>query len=330
MNKEFYQRQLFIKYLNNECNSEELELVFQLLQKNNSAKILQNLIREEFAKEESSLEIPANQLEPELFECIRSRIKLTPNKSQSRNKFSGYYQSAYKFAAGFILLAVTSVLIYFFWGIAGTTTISSEFGETLTFTLPDNSKVVLNGNSTIRFNKSWDSREIRRVYLEGEAFFSVVHTNSNQKFMVETGDISVEALGTEFNVFSRRSRTQVVLNSGKLKLDFQSRKIEQEIILQPGEMVEYEATNDEYNRTLVEPENYSSWKEHKLVFDNSSLLEITQQVEDIYGYKIKYGPEVDMNRKLSGTIPNDDIQVLLRALEYYGINIIYDENLNPD
>jgi ferric-dicitrate binding protein FerR (iron transport regulator) len=148
--------------------------------------------------------------------------------------------------------------------------------------------------------------------------------------MVETGDISVEALGTEFNVFSRRSRTQVVLNSGKLKLDFQSRKIEQEIILQPGEMVEYEATNDEYNRTLVEPENYSSWKEHKLVFDNSSLLEITQQVEDIYGYKIKYGPEVDMNRKLSGTIPNDDIQVLLRALEYYGINIIYDENLNPD
>jgi ferric-dicitrate binding protein FerR (iron transport regulator) len=48
----------------------------------------------------------------------------------------------------------------------------------------------------------------------------VKHLNTNQKFLVHTADrLTVEVLGTSFNVFKRPSGTRVVLQSGKVKLN---------------------------------------------------------------------------------------------------------------
>jgi ferric-dicitrate binding protein FerR (iron transport regulator) len=71
--------------------------------------------------------------------------------------------------------------------------------------LPDNSTVILNANSSLRYQENWEAELLREVWVDGEAFFSVVHTHNHQRFRVNvTDDLKVEVLGTEFNVKDRR------------------------------------------------------------------------------------------------------------------------------
>lgn len=87
--------------------------------------------------------------------------------------------------------------------------------------LPDGSIVLLNHNSTITYNEKF---EIRRVHLDGEAYFKVV--SSNKPFIVTTklGEISV--LGTKFNVNSTDDKLEVEVESGKVKLEVDDQRKE--------------------------------------------------------------------------------------------------------
>ena len=61
--------------------------------------------------------------------------------------------------------------------------------------LPDGSQVYLNHHSTISYDQNFNPRTI---YLDGDAFFTVVPSEST--FTVTTAYGDVEVLGTEFNV----------------------------------------------------------------------------------------------------------------------------------
>lgn len=108
------------------------------------------------------------------------------------------------------------------------------------FVLPDHSRVTLNANSRVTYYEETHPQPVREVFLEGEAFFSVVHQEraSPVPFIVRTPDLTVQVLGTEFNVNTRRGRTQVVLDDGQIELQLPS---EQKAAMKPGDLVEYEA-----------------------------------------------------------------------------------------
>ena len=64
--------------------------------------------------------------------------------------------------------------------------------------LPDGSKVWLNSESSIRYPVSFSNKE-RKVFVTGETFFEVAK-DKTKPFRVVAGDVTVEALGTQFNV----------------------------------------------------------------------------------------------------------------------------------
>ena len=67
------------------------------------------------------------------------------------------------------------------------------------FNLPDASNVTLNLASTITYDAAnWNDN--RSLNLNGEAFFKV---SKGQKFTVNTPSVTVEVLGTQFNVYQR-------------------------------------------------------------------------------------------------------------------------------
>ncbi len=117
---------------------------------------------------------------------------------------------------------------------------ATSYGETKMFVLPDHSRVTLNANSRVTYYEETHPQPVREVFLEGEAFFSVVHQEraSPVPFIVRTPDLTVQVLGTEFNVNTRRGRTQVVLDDGQIELQLPS---EQKAAMKPGDLVEYEA-----------------------------------------------------------------------------------------
>ena len=97
-------------------------------------------------------------------------------------------------------IAASIVFLFGLFSILGNNDIIYEtnFGETKTITLLDDSQVILNSKSTIVFNEN-DWKKGRQLTLDGEAYFKVEKGNT---FTVNTNNGSVTVLGTQFNVNS--------------------------------------------------------------------------------------------------------------------------------
>ena len=191
--------------------------------------------------------------------------------------------------------------------------ISTAYGESRTVSLPDNSKVTLNSNSKVSYSTSLLSGSSREVFLEGEAYFSVVHKDNDEKFIVHTGELDVEVLGTKFNVNSRRGNTKVILEEGKVRLNVNGNPTKNNMIMAPGEYVEY-SPKGELTRKNVDTNNYLEWRNNRLIFVGTSLAEIGQLLEDNYGYKVVFESDSIKYRKFTGSSSAVEIGELLEKL----------------
>ncbi len=301
-------KQLFHKFLRNECSAPEIEQIISYIKMKGKD--------EDFPTVEEVLLAPlTHQLISEadadkIFSNILSKEK-TPTIGIWPIERSFYGRVA---ASIIFLLTIASLVFLLFR--SQEIKHRTAFGEVKTIQLPDGSTVVLNGNSVITYPSSWKGESKRRVKIEGEAFFSVIHTKDNQRFIVQTNDeFSVEVLGTKFNVLHRRGRAEVVLNEGKVKVNIRKSDSLQHITMKPGESVSYEEGTRAIERIKVIPEDQSSWRNSKLVLDNSSMAEVILRIEETYGVQVKVTDKEVLNLKLWGTVPCNSLTNLLKGIE---------------
>lgn len=227
---------------------------------------------------------------------------------------------AYKVAAVLLIMVLVGML-YFRWQQHRTIEYTTNYGETRTIVLPDSSVVTLNAHSVIRYPRNWNEQSAREVELEGEAFFSVVHKKSNQCFVVHTDELKLEVLGTSFNVNNRRGRVQVVLQTGKVKLSLppaenkrQTATGEKDILMQPGELVEFSEQESRVTKKKINTAIYTSWKDNKLLFDNTALREVFQLIRDNYGIEVVLYDSQLNNKVFTGSAPANDLDILISKL----------------
>ena len=222
---------------------------------------------------------------------------------------------AWRVAAVFIGLILLTGIVYLFYVRSAIFTYTTAYGTTKRLLLPDQSKVILNGNSSIQYEKWWDEKSPRKVWITGEGYFSVTHKANNQKFIVITPDgYNIEVLGTEFNVTIRKSKSRVVLNSGKVRLSMSNIWKEKSMEMKPGELVEFKKNTSKILRKSINPALYSSWKDQKLEFDNAPLAELVSILEETYGFDVRVSDEELLNEKIWGSIPTTDVNIFLAVL----------------
>ena len=190
-------------------------------------------------------------------------------------------------------------------------TYTSANGVIRSVTLEDSSKVTLNANSSIKVRRDFMGQDSRDVWIKGEAFFQVTRKRNQMKFIVHTDNLDVEVLGTKFNINNRRGKTEVMLAEGKVKLVSKDQKA---LIMKPGEQVSISEENGFYQKKVVKPEKYISWRHNKLVFENTPLAEVAQIIQDYYGIKVIIENSRLVSRQFTGTLPNNDLDVILLAL----------------
>jgi ferric-dicitrate binding protein FerR (iron transport regulator) len=257
-------------------------------------------------------------------EQARQSYQKLENRIFQRKSIPLWQQPALRYgvAAAVTLLLIAFAAWFALVGISSETSYQTAFGEIKNITLPDGSVVTLNANSKLTLPKKWESHASREVWLSGEAFFDVKHLNTHQKFLVHTSDdFAVEVLGTSFNVFKRESGTRVVLQSGKVKLNI-GHADEEDIIMQPGEQVEIEPATGTYHRKRVNPKIASAWTSRKLIFDNTPLSDIIPLLEETYGLQVEVSHPELLNKRVFGSCPTDDIDVLLAAISRpFGLSV---------
>jgi len=238
-----------------------------------------------------------------------------PEERPVRRMKKTYYWAA----AASILVLLSAGWFHFIYNAP--VKITTGYAQTKNITLPDNSKLVLNANSTITYSKNWNSNSAREVWLDGEAFFEVEKTpHSNApKFSVHAGAINVDVLGTSFNVYHRKGNIAVVLEEGKVALEHN--RDHQRAILQPGQMMTWDAHT--FNRQPVNTALYTSWKDKRLVFENKPLSEIARILEDNYGYRVAFKKKELEALRFTGACSTDDISILLANIkEVFELEII--------
>ena len=205
---------------------------------------------------------------------------------------------------------------------------STTFGETKTFQLPDGSSVSLNANSSLRIPR-WNFNEsTRRVFLEGEGSFSVKHTQSHQKFIVQTAkQFEVEVLGTEFTVFSRARGSKVILRKGKVQVSLQNGSKITKLIMIPGELILIDNQNNTKIKKVEQPKIQDDWKESRYVFEQTSMREIVYILEENYGLQAHVENKELLNLTISGTFTAKTSNDLLELLEtVFEVTITQNEN----
>lgn len=222
--------------------------------------------------------------------------------------------------AAAIFIAVVSGITLYMTQTPEFVTVHTTYNERKRLILPDQSAVTLNAHSTLRYASKWNTEENREVWLQGEAFFEVTKSPTSEKFLVHTENLNVEVLGTTFNVLNRRGKTQVVLNTGRVRLTSDDAK-EKIITMEPGELAELSKGQDVFITRQVNPTLYTSWTSNQLIFQQSTLKEIMQILEDNYGYPVQNQVTEMEDATFTGTIPTVDLDTVLYVLsETYGVD----------
>jgi transmembrane sensor len=191
----------------------------------------------------------------------------------------------------------------------------TAYGEIKEVILEDGSTVMLNANSSITLSDSWASKQHREVFLKGEAFFNVVKTPDLKLFDVKTPDgITVQVLGTSFNVNTRREKLSVYLQSGKVRIQSES----EAVTLQPGERADYDKSSE---KVLVSQEDLKTvgdklaWKSNLYILNDISLSTIARDIEDNFGKQVIFLDSALSSESVTAKLPARDINILLNVLK---------------
>ncbi len=187
------------------------------------------------------------------------------------------------------------------------------FGAKNTIKLADGSVVRLNAGSKLIFPEHF-TRDIRTVELKGEAFFDVAK-DENRPFIIKTGEISTQVLGTSFNVryHENEENIEVALISGIVKIN-DSRG--NEIFLKPSEMAVYSKNDKNLQKKNFNVRLITSWKDNILVFEKASIQQIKEKLERWYGVKIKIDLDSPIVGLYSGEFKDEPLDVVLDGIGY--------------
>ncbi|MDR0429828.1 MAG: FecR family protein [Tannerellaceae bacterium] len=182
-------------------------------------------------------------------------------------------------------------------------------------TLPDNSVVWLNENSKLTYNDHF-SGEQRDVTLEGNAFFEV-EKDVSKPFIVNTGNISIQVIGTTFFIRScEEKHTIVTLVSGGINVNHTDADGNRLTLarLMPGQEADYNPVTAECYVKFVDTDYYTVWKDGSYRFNNETFATIARQMEHHFGIKIQLSPQLESMRFTGRIMPEHTIENVMEII----------------
>lgn len=328
-------KELLQKFISSSCSEQEQEYVYNWISDPKNKEEVSAIMKISWDK--SPNEIPEGMPDKQYF--IQSVLEKNNdyNLLQDRKKYQPKIQSHEKSGTSqkwFILKIAASLIFAIAIGFSmhqytKQSTVVDEIvfieksnpnGRKSTIVLPDGSKVILNSDSKIRYEKGF-KENYREVILEGEAFFEV-EKNPSRPFIVSTGDISTTVLGTSFNVraYAKSDNIQVAVVTGKVevkKASYYGNETEDVVFLTPNKIATYQREERKITTSSFNMEEVVGWKDGILIFKNADQTEIAKRLKAWYGLAIEFeGGKNIMNKRYTGKFDNNSLEYVLKAISY--------------
>ncbi len=175
--------------------------------------------------------------------------------------------------------------------------ISVPYGKHVAMLLDDGSQLWVNANTQVEVPTRF-GRTARDIRVNGEVYVDVVHQPS-RPFTVYTKDMNVAVHGTSFGVsaYHDDSTPSVVLVKGKVTVQSTTG---QSVAMSPNEQVRL--VGNRMEKRGVDVRSYVSWKDNYLLFDNTPITEVFQQVGKYYGIVLTAVDSHAMQQNITGKL----------------------------
>ncbi len=184
-------------------------------------------------------------------------------------------------------------------------------GEQLEYTLPDGTTLWLNEQSRLAIAADY-GHSLRKVELEGEAFFSVAK-DPDHPFVVITPTSRVQVLGTRFNLRSYPSEAEVMLYVEEGHVAFVPARSDQRFELRAGERIRWNAEKHRLDREQDAFGNAASWKTGRFKFRNTPLEEVFRVLG--YRYRTRFTLEAEqLDCGYTNDIQDQPLETLIATL----------------
>jgi transmembrane sensor len=196
------------------------------------------------------------------------------------------------------------------------TLLNPKGSKVIDMTLADGSRVWLDAGSAVTYPVAFTGKE-RKVTLTGEAYFEIAHDEA-KPFYVSKGALSVQVLGTRFNVnaYDDEQELKVTLLEGAVKVSqlitHHSR------FIKPGQQVVLTASDQLSTNNVVDIDAVMAWKNGKFIFgDKADIQTIMRQIARWYDVEVDYAETV--NGYIGGSISRQvNASQVLKMLEMTG------------
>lgn len=156
-------------------------------------------------------------------------------------------------------------------------------GERMQMVFQDGTRVWLNADTRLRYPEKFGF-SMRRVELDGEAYFSVSH-NPARPFVVGLGGAQIEVLGTEFNVqaYDDSPLIAVSLDAGSVSMSDGRNSF----LLAPSDRLLYDRTTRQGRLDHVDTSGVSLWRKSIISFRDTPLEEVLRTLGRWYDVTFK-------------------------------------------
>ena len=182
--------------------------------------------------------------------------------------------------------------------------------------LPDSTIVWLNAASSLKYPVSFAGQASRLVELSGEAYFEV-SKNIRQPFKIHVNDLSIDVLGTSFNVMAYAD--EPVLRTTLLEGAVKVSRGTTAIILRPGQQVGATGADLQLNQH-VDLEEAIAWKNGLFEFNGADIAAVMRQLARWYDVQVVYEGKRSAY-SISGMVNrSNNISTVLDILELSGFH----------
>jgi len=223
--------------------------------------------------------------------------------------------------------AVVIVLGALIYWIPARDAYTTGTGEQRTVNLDDGSTVTINAKSSIRvsYNKQQRLIELR----EGQALFKVA-ANSARPFIVSAGPSTIQALGTQFDVYRKQADVVVTVVEGRVAVTPQKTDAAQVStapeVLAAGEQAVVTAKATHKSRP-AHVEAVTAWTDGLLVFDKTPLREVVAQFNRQNSRPLVLADDTLQDVEISAVFPASGSDRIVKFLQdRLGVSVSEDQD----
>jgi ferric-dicitrate binding protein FerR (iron transport regulator) len=303
---------LLEKFLQKHANKEEIIRLKALFNQAESKELLSDLYNEKW---EQATFVPETEVKERVWLRLQEEIDFDTTPAIIPLPI---WKKGLRIAASILIpLLVAGLSFYYFDHKSnlpiGEMIVKVDIGQKANMQLSDGTQVWLNSAGSLTYDNAYNQKD-RIVYLQGEAYFEV-SKDKTRPFIVKTDDLSIEALGTSFNVkaYAEDDCVTATLIEGSVKV---SNSFLSEILV-PDEKLSFYKRERKFTKTaLLDAERTISWKNNQLAFEQERLENIAKTLERMYSVQIRFASDNLKNIRFSGTVKNNNLEDVLQLIAF--------------